>query len=138
MTQAGDTNQDETPKSGATAGVVALAVVMILASAPAVVYEARTANLASWVPSLLALGPLVGLLVTWSGGSFRDATPTPRAQATHFTYTGVMVALLLLVIALDGPTGLVVMSLVYSGGFWLLLVTSLFLWQQRRLEGPNA
>jgi hypothetical protein len=111
---------------------------MALVGGPAVVYEARTADQASLVPWLLVLGPIVGIAVTWIGGSFRDATPTPRAQATHFGLTGVMVVLMLLVIALDGPTGLVVMSLVYCGGFWLLLIASMARWQQRRLSGSNT
>jgi hypothetical protein len=135
MAQAGGAEETQRPTGAGPGGVIALGAVMVLASAPAVVYAARSSDHASWVPWLLAAGPIVGLAVTWIGGSFRDARPTPRAQATHFALTGVMVALLLLVIAVDGPTGVVAASLAYCAGFWLLLIASLLSWQERRTAG---
>ena len=135
MTQAGGAEHTQRPTGGGPGGVIALGAVIVLASAPAVVYAARTSDHASWVPWLLAAGPIVGLAVTWIGGSFRDARPTPRAQATHFGLAGVMAALPILVIALDGPTGVVATSMAYCAGFCLLMIASLLSWQQRRTAG---
>jgi hypothetical protein len=126
-----DVEQQKSPNEGSIAGSMAIGAVMMLVAAPIMVHEARSAEHASLVPWLLAAGPIFGLLIAWVGGSFRDARPTPRAQATHFALAGAFVVSLLLVIALGGPTGVVLMALTYGEG-WLLLTLSISLGIQRR------
>jgi hypothetical protein len=138
MTQAEKAEQSQGPSSAGTAGVIALGVVLAVGATFAVVYEARAAAHGSWVPWLLALGPIVGLVVAWLGGPTDGAVNSPRAQATHFVLTGVMVVLLLGVVVLDGPSGLVTVTLVYCGGWWLALIGSLALWQQRRIRQTRS
>ena len=131
MTQARDEDQSQESKGGGLAGSIAMGALMVLVSAPVLIHEARSTGHASLVPWLLAGGPTLGLVLTWLGGSFRTAPNTTRAQATHFGLVAAMVVSLLLVIALDGPTGIVVMTNLYCCG-WLLLTLSFALWNQRR------
>lgn len=132
-----DAEQTHNPQEGGLAGSIGIGLLMMLVSAPILIHETRSTGYASLLPWLLAGGPILGLVLTWVGGWLRAAPNTPRAQATSFGLAAVMAVSLLLVVALNGPTGIVVMANLYFGG-WFLLFVSFAVWNQRRQAGANA
>jgi hypothetical protein len=127
----------EQQKDANLAAVIPMGAVMVLVAVPVLIHEARSADLASLVPWILVGGPILGLALLWFAGMFRKAGDTPLGRVlAPYGVAAAMAVSLLLVAALGGPTGVVVMACLYFAG-WLFLFLSLALWIQRRESRSN-